>query len=578
MKRRALQIVALLAVMGAVLLADCKGKTETDVKERTYVYNAATEAALKVAEGTLNNVGKPLYPVTDKKVTMSMIILKGPSGGNPDDMWFWPHYEKKTNVHWDLTQIDNTVWNDRKSVLIASDDYPDVFWGPTFSNSEIMNYGKSGIFIPLNDLMDKYADNIKYIMANDAPPEVNKFIKAPDGNIYSLPYFELGNAESSMRLWLHDTWVKKLGMAKPETLEEFYNVLRAFKTKDPNGNGQADEIPWSGSWEEGPRGSTAVLNGLGFVTNDNWNTYVAMKDGQAVFMPLHPDFRTYLEFMKKCWDAGLIDSDMFTQTQTQYRAKSATNVVGFSGDAAPFLMTGYETTYLEYGQLKPLVAKKGDTPVYWYQNVYGIGFMEITDHCKTPDIAMRWADIFYNYKEVWLAGNGPIYQSADDPKGIGWIIDEKGDPTWLWVIDPEIAVKVNPDNLGPWDMLCNKIQPRDKGTPFFMGLYDDWGLQKGFGIYRGFAPQETAWRTSHMEMASPYFAYGLPNLFFSDSDLAIINELMTPLCDYVRSMEAKFITGAESMSRYDVFLAELKRLGADRIDNIYRTTVAAANK
>lgn len=29
----------------------------------------------------------------------------------------------------------------------------------------------------------------------------------------------------------------------PTTTTEFYNVLKAFKEKDPNGNGKADEIP-----------------------------------------------------------------------------------------------------------------------------------------------------------------------------------------------------------------------------------------------------------------------------------------------------------------------------------------------
>jgi putative aldouronate transport system substrate-binding protein len=586
MKGRSMfRITALVAsVLGAaVFLAGCKGKAgdAAAVSEgSTYVRNAATEAALKIAENPLNAAGEPMYPVSGNKVTMSMAVLKGLTDGSYDTLWFWQSYEKKTNIHWDITQIDSSVWAERKTVMIASDDYPDVFWGPTFTNSEIMNYGKDGIFIPLNGLIDQYGVNLKHVMANDVPSGVDSAIKAPDGNIYSLPYFILGSPWSDMRLWLHDTWVEALGMSKPETLDEFYETLLAFKQKDPNGNGQADEIPWSGSWEEGPVGNTAVLNALGFVTNGDRRTYIAMKDGQAVFMPLHQNFRTYLEFMKKCWDAGLIDPDMFTQTTTQYRAKSITNVVGFSSDAAPFVMTGYETTYLEYGQLKPLVAKKGTTPVYWHQNDYGIGFMEITDHCKTPDLAMRWADILYSYKEAWIGANGPVYQSEDDPDQIGWYIDEEANttvsPSWWGVIDEALAAKVNPDGLGPWEFLCNKITPRNRGTPWYMGVFDAYGLEKGFGVIQTFGGHENAWRESHLEAAAPYFTYGLPLLFFSDNDTAVINELMTPLTDYVKSMEAKFITGAENLANYDRFIAELKRLGAEKIDSIYRTTVARA--
>jgi putative aldouronate transport system substrate-binding protein len=572
------RIAALVLVVCAALITSCNSGKTTAASERTYVYNEATAAALKIAENPLNAAGKPMYPIGDKKTTMSMAVLKGAADGAYDDVWFWQSYEKKTNIHWDLTQIDSTIWNDRKTVMIASGDYPDVFWGPTFTNAEIMNYGSDGIFIPLNSLIDQYGDNLKFIMANDAPPVVESAIKTPDGNIYSLPYFFLGSPWSDRRLWLHDSWVEKLGMSRPETLDDFYNVLLAFKEKDPNGNGLADEIPWSASWEDEPTvGNMAVLNALGFVTQVDRSTYVSMKDGQAVFMPLHPDFKTYLEFMKKCWDAGLIDPDMFTQSRTQYSAKAATNVVGFSGDWAPFVMTGVETkAYLEYGQLQPLVARKGATPVYWMNNVYGIGFMEITDRCKTPDLAMRWADILYNYKEAWIASNGPIYQSEDDPDGIGWIIDDTGANVAPWYYDEAVAAKVNPEGLGPWDMIANKIGPRNRGTPWYMGVYEAYGLEKGFGITQVMEGAEKAWRDSHVERAAPYFAYGLPNLFFIDSDTAVINELMTPLTDYVKSMEAKFIIGAENLANYDRFIAELKRLGAEKIDAIYRTTAARA--
>ena len=37
------------------------------------------------------------------------------------------------------------------------------------------------------------------------------------------------------------------GQQEPTTIEELKNVLTAFKTQDPNGNGQADEVPMVGS-------------------------------------------------------------------------------------------------------------------------------------------------------------------------------------------------------------------------------------------------------------------------------------------------------------------------------------------
>ena len=44
---------------------------------------------------------------------------------------------------------------------------------------------------------------------------------------------------------IYQPWLDALNLEMPETTEELYNVLVAFKTQDPNGNGEADEIPMS---------------------------------------------------------------------------------------------------------------------------------------------------------------------------------------------------------------------------------------------------------------------------------------------------------------------------------------------
>ena len=76
-------------------------------------------------------------------------------------------------------------------------------------------------------------------------------ITAPDGHIYSFPWIEeLGAGKESIHSvndfpWINVEWLNKLGLKMPTTTEELKQVLIAFKTKDPNGNGKADEIPMS---------------------------------------------------------------------------------------------------------------------------------------------------------------------------------------------------------------------------------------------------------------------------------------------------------------------------------------------
>lgn len=77
-------------------------------------------------------------------------------------------------------------------------------------------------------------------------------ITAPDGNIYALPSInDCYHCSMAQKMWIYKPWLDKLGLDVPTTTDELYTVLKAFKDKDPNGNGKADEVPLTGA----PRGS-----------------------------------------------------------------------------------------------------------------------------------------------------------------------------------------------------------------------------------------------------------------------------------------------------------------------------------
>ena len=45
------------------------------------------------------------------------------------------------------------------------------------------------------------------------------------------------------RIWMNMKWLENLDLEVPTTSEELKDVLTAFATQDPNGNGVKDEIP-----------------------------------------------------------------------------------------------------------------------------------------------------------------------------------------------------------------------------------------------------------------------------------------------------------------------------------------------
>ncbi len=132
---------------------------------------------------------------------------------------------------------------EKLGLILASDDYPDVFLSVGISDANITKYGiEEKLFLPLNDLIEKHGNNIKLF---EAFPGTRGRMRpswtarsAPAGCQHLLPLWPAPEILDQQRRWLN-----KLGLEKPTTTEEFYNVLVAFRDNDPNGNGGRTSCP-----------------------------------------------------------------------------------------------------------------------------------------------------------------------------------------------------------------------------------------------------------------------------------------------------------------------------------------------
>ena len=161
----------------------------------------------------------------------------------------WPVEQKArelTNIHLKdvtvganmRTDAENTGRTEALNLMLAGGTIPDIV-GSSRIKDFVNQYGPEGAFIPLNDLIEEHAPNIKAYL--DERPEIAAALKAADGQMYYIPY--LPDGKYGRAYWIRTDWLNNLGLEVPQTVEEFENVLRAFKTQDPNGNGEADEIP-----------------------------------------------------------------------------------------------------------------------------------------------------------------------------------------------------------------------------------------------------------------------------------------------------------------------------------------------
>jgi putative aldouronate transport system substrate-binding protein len=160
---------------------------------------------------------------------------------------------------------------------------------------------KDGAYIALDELIQKHAPNIKKFY--DSRPDVKRAATASDGKIYSLPFVPDG--EPAEGWFIRKDWLTKLNLSAPKTLDEFYNVLTAFKTKDPNGNGKADEVPLF---------FRGVYNAINIPANlYGMNNEIDVKNGKIYYGAYEPEAIKYYQFAAKLYSEKLIEQEIFTR-------------------------------------------------------------------------------------------------------------------------------------------------------------------------------------------------------------------------------------------------------------------------
>ncbi len=250
-------------------------------------------------------------PITIRVITNSHAL-----NINLDDMPVWQDLQKKLNITIEWDQV-SSGWDEKKAVILASNDLPDL-WFSGLSDADLtMN---KGAFLDLTDMIDQYAPNIKKMFEEE--PDTKRISVSSDGGIYSLPQVRPYRPESYAVMMINKAWLDKLGLEIPTTLDEFEQVLIAFRDGDPNGNGLKDEIPLD--WFAG-RGSifpiTALCGAWGRV-QDFSDAMVSVKNGQVNFLWETEEYRNLQRYLGKLWSQNLINIEVYTQDYSGMMAKS----------------------------------------------------------------------------------------------------------------------------------------------------------------------------------------------------------------------------------------------------------------
>lgn len=521
------------------------------------------------AEDLIENIDlEPGFPVVKEPVSVTIALV--PQGSAVDfqveQNWMTEYINRNSGLDIEWMVIDSTAASERIPLMLNSGDMPDAILGHVFQANDIAQYGTSeGMFYPVNELLDYMPIFSAFLEEN---PAVREGITTTDGNIYGFP--ALNNIYSyAARFFIDQTWLDRLGLENPTTLEEFKNMLIAFRDEDANGNGDPDdEIPWGGSWSGASAERDLIFYALGYAASGNLAVDHNKENPDIVFVPYEAQYKDYLLYMNDLWNEGLLDPDMFTQSETQVQATVLEGTIGFCAMSAPYVYV--PETKDNWVAINAMSKEEGGLRIYLAANpVYIPAIMVINADCdeETAAALAALADEMYSVEWYGWAMYGPEAGSELDYFGTGHYVE-----------DGVIKYNMPDDMTNEWSFRCtyltiwnlpgfNSLQ-YDPYYQLYAEQFPDTQLGQLFATGNYFED----WQPNFIETYQPYYAESIPTFYFTEDDLDRINTLQTPLDDYVASMEAKFITGEISIEdEYDNFVATLEEYGVQEYVELYNS-------
>ena len=270
-----------------------------------------------------------------------------------DDSPVVQEINKRANVKLHLEWVPNSSYTDKFNITLASGKLPTIIYVPDVKNPNFVNAVRAGAFWEVGEKMKNY----KYL--SQANPVIMKN-SSIDGKNYGV---YRGRALGRNGINYRKDWLENVGLEPPQTIDDFYNMLKAFKEKDPDQNGKDDTygmvlVKWTGQWASG-----FDIIKLWFGAPNKWGVV----DGKLVPEHQTPEYLEALRFMKKLYDEGLINQDFAVYDSAKW------NDPVVNGQAGVIVDVTDNAARLDDAIHRALAAEGKDQPdVHFVDNMIGV--------------------------------------------------------------------------------------------------------------------------------------------------------------------------------------------------------------
>jgi putative aldouronate transport system substrate-binding protein len=372
MKRRILALLIGLCIVMLPLINGC-GNTDgqsTENKGNDQGENGSSEREEKVKLVFFSNINVDTegYDVND----------------NP----YIKYVEEKNNIDLELIN-ESTNYEQKLYAIMASGELPDFV--AINSREDLVTFASHGLLMPLDDYLADYPDFVEKF--EPISWELSKY----DGKIYAIPAQRYD--PTPLLAFARKEWVEQLGIdpTKSMTIDEWYNMLRAFTYDDPDKNGQNDTFGMTAMGEVDLT-YTLFMDAFGAAKYE-------FVDGELRPNYILDGYKNWLKFMNKLYSEKILDPEYIVNTGTRMWEKTASGKYGvfqWFWSLMEHQTAGGKREDLV--GLRPPLKEDGTAAGYLYTSPVR-HYIGITTNCKNPE---KVIDL-----QNWITSEeGKIYEFA----------------------------------------------------------------------------------------------------------------------------------------------------------------------
>jgi len=202
-----------------------------------------------------------------------------------------------TGVNIQYNYISSGDYSAKLTALIGADTLPDIF---SVGGQTAIDLRDAGKLLDMTEYLPEFGADI---LASYPEGELEGLVINQEGGIYGL---NNRGGNYIKNLLIRKDWLEKVGLEVPTTLDELYEVMKAFTFDDPDGNGENDTYGYVGSV------STQFWQNIFSAYGIPFGNPIVMEDGTVTTYMKHPNYLKAIEYIRRMYAEGLMDPDFAT--------------------------------------------------------------------------------------------------------------------------------------------------------------------------------------------------------------------------------------------------------------------------